>query len=121
MTFQSAESVAVQPIDHPYEMSHPGRRPDFGQKTAGSSCRDTLATGRAFGDARHRLLLRLEQRAVFQRVSDLEDILLARSLPQKKVLIAFARQRGRRRVEAVKIARERRRLFEAEIRRMFEQ
>src|SRR5262245_23533366 len=31
MTFQVAESDAGQPIDHPYEMSHPGRRPDFGQ------------------------------------------------------------------------------------------
>src|SRR5262245_48660349 len=31
MTLQVAEGDAGQPIDHPYEMSHPGSRSDFGQ------------------------------------------------------------------------------------------
>src|SRR5262245_4147882 len=31
MTLQVAEGDAWQPIDHPYEMSHPGSRSDFGQ------------------------------------------------------------------------------------------
>src|SRR5262245_16552132 len=119
LTFQVAESDAGQPIDHPYEMSHPGRRPDFGQKSAGLSWRYALPPRRALGDARHRLLLRFKQRAVFQRVRDLENVLPAGSVLQQKVLIAFAGQPRSSRVEAVKIARERRRLFEPETWRIF--
>src|SRR5215475_9383707 len=101
-------------------MSHPGRRSNFGQKITGLSWRDTPATRRALGDARHCLLLRVDKRAVFQRVCDLENIFLIGSIPQQKVLIALTRQSGRRRFEAIKIARERPRLFETEIRRMLE-
>src|SRR5262245_37650101 len=82
MTFQVSERDAGQPIDHPYEMPHPGRRSDFGQKSAGLSWRYTLPTRRALGDARHRLLLRFKQRAVFQRVRYLENVLPAGSVLQ---------------------------------------
>src|SRR5262245_61456443 len=120
LTFQVSESDAGQPIDHPYDMPHPGRRPARAHKGAGFSWRYTLPPRRALGDARHRLLLRFKQRAVFQRVRYLENVLPAGSVLQQKVLITFAGQRGRRHVEAVKIAGERSRLFEAETWRIFE-
>jgi hypothetical protein len=55
------------------------------------------------GQVQHHLVLRLQQRALFERVGDLEHKSLSALRFKQEILIALAGQRHRRGVEAVQL------------------
>ncbi len=95
------EGHARQPRQHAHVVARPGRRDDGGDPRPVARRHDARTAVGPAGNARKRLVLRLEQRAVLCRIRDLQHRAIAAGGLEQEILVALARERGRLRHQAV--------------------